>query len=222
MERPIVVGAPIELDRVGVAGGSPRLATCRDGVVIGIRPTANPSTGTFGQRYTFIEPICAKLDVTRSTTDARTGGALITLTEEDSALDWDDTAPFVGLPPTDVPDPRLTWAPQPAVTCPSRLALVGLSGTYDPVAPDDTSTAALRSLQIECAPLSLAEDDVTVTATSAGHQIVAEADDFAVAGSAQYHSVCPGGRVITRIEVASGFWLDGFVLGCSSVSQPPP
>jgi hypothetical protein len=95
--------------------------------------------------------------------------------------------------------------------------VAGLSGEYDPVAPDDTETAAIRSLFVECAPLVLSADGSTVVTGESGHQLISNADSFAASGSASYRSACAGGAVTTQIEVHAGFWLDGFVLGCSSL-----
>src|SRR5690606_2725292 len=60
--RPVLVAsAASELERVGEEGGEPHLGVCEGGVVIGIRPTANPSAAIFGERVTFVEPICGRL-----------------------------------------------------------------------------------------------------------------------------------------------------------------
>jgi len=98
--------------------------------------------------------------------------------------------------------------------------LVGVSGEYDPVAPDDAESAAIRSLVIECAPLLLASDGSGVSAAVAGHQRISQADSFAIPGAASYESSCESGSVVTQIHVDSGFWLDGFVLGCSRLRSP--
>jgi hypothetical protein len=94
---------------------------------------------------------------------------------------------------------------------------VGLSGEYDPVAPDVMNTSAIRSLFVECAPLLLAPNGIDVSADAAGHQLISNADAFAVRGAVTYRSSCEGGAVMTQILVHAGFWLDGFVLGCSSL-----
>jgi hypothetical protein len=96
-----------------------------------------------------------------------------------------------------------------------------LSGQYDPVAPDDTSSDAIRSLVIECAPLVLSSNGVDVDAAAAGHQRISQADSFAIPGTAGYESRCEAGAVVTQIHVDSGFWLDGFVLGCSRLRSTP-
>jgi hypothetical protein len=85
------------------------------------------------------------------------------------------------------------------------------------VAPDVTNTSAIRSLFVECAPLLLAQNGIDVTADEAGHQLISNADSFAVRGDATYRSSCEGGAVTTQIQVHAGFWLDGFVLGCSTL-----
>jgi len=219
--RPVVAeGSASDLERVGVDGGQPRLGTCREGVVIGVRPTANPTEATFGQRLTFIEPICGKV-YRGPANEADPSGASITLIPDDSILNWDATGTFQGLPPTQVPDPRVTWVVQPATRCPETApVLVGLSGEYDPVAPDDTETSAIRSLVIECAPLVVATDGVEVSAADSGHQLILQADSFTASGEVAYHSFCEGGSVVTQIQISAGFWLDGFVLGCSSLRSP--
>jgi hypothetical protein len=216
--RPVVIDGPlVELERVGVDGGQPHLGVCEGGVVIGIRPTANPSEEVFGQRITFIEPICGKVnDVSDDG-----GGAPVTLIADESLLSWAVTGDFQGAPVTEVPDPRLTWVTQPATICPEAApVLVGLTGQYDPIAPDSTTTAAVRSVVIECAPLVVGPNGVDVVATSSGHQLISQADSFAASGDAAYRSICGGGSVTTQIQISAGFWLDGFVLGCSGLRSP--
>jgi hypothetical protein len=216
-----VDGPAAELERVGVDGGQPRLGACQGGVVIGVRQTANPSEEVFGQRLTFIEPICGKVYADPATNDADPAAARITVIADDSILNWDATGDFQGLPPTEVPDPRVIWVAQPATLCPETApVLVGLSGEYDPVAPDVTDTSAIRSLVIECAPLVVATDGVGVGAADSGHQLIVQADSFTANGGATYHSFCAGGSVVTQFQVSAGFWLDGFVLGCSSLHSP--
>jgi hypothetical protein len=189
------------------------LGSCREGLVIGIRSTANPSEEVFGQRITFIEPICAQA----FNTPARS----VTLLRNESILAWDETGDFLGVPPTEVPDPRLIWVPQPDTLCPeSAPVLVGLSGEYDPIAPDSVDTAAIRSFVIECAPLVVAPNGIDVSAADSGHQLISQADGFAAIGTDVYTAACEGGGVMTTILVHSGFWLDGFVLGCSNLRSP--
>jgi hypothetical protein len=208
----VVDGAPAELPRLGVAGGSPRLGVCQGGFIIGVRTTANPSLEIFGQRLTFVEPICG-------TALHHTSGDLagtISVTRDDALVDWSVTDGFLGLPTSIVPDPRLIWVPQPETLCPEDTpAVVGFSGEYDPIAPDVVDTAAIRSLFIECAPLALASNGIDVVADEAGHQLVSHADSFGVSGGSTYRSACEGGAVTTQVLVHAGFWLDGFVLGCS-------
>jgi hypothetical protein len=212
--RPVVVaGATVELPLLGVAGGDPRLGVCQGGLVIGVRTTANPSEEVFGQRLTFIEPICGKALQQRPSSDP---AGTIGVTRDDSLIDWATTDLFFGVPPTEVPDPRLVWVPQPATVCPEATpVVVGLSGEYDPVAPDVMDTAAIRSLFIECAPLQIAANGSDVVAADSGHQLISNADSFAATGTATYRSACEGGAVTTQFQVHAGFWLDGFALGCS-------
>jgi hypothetical protein len=216
--RPVVVEGPAaELPRLGIAGGDPRLGLCQGGVVMGVRTTANPSQEVFGQRLTFIEPICGKALHQRLDPVGDPLG-MVSVTRDDSLVAWSATDGFLGIPSTEVPDPRLLWVQQPATICPEAApVVVGLSGEYDPVAPDVVDTAAIRSLFIECAPLSLAPNGIDVVASESGHQVISHADSFAVAGEATYRSACGGGAVTTQIMVHAGFWLDGFVLGCSSL-----
>jgi hypothetical protein len=213
-----VVDAPSQLELVGKVGGGPRLGTCQGGVVVGVRATANPSTEQFGQRLIFIEPLCASASVTG---DPASPG--IRLTRDDAIVNWSTSDPFLGVPSTQVPDSRLVWVPQPPAFCPDTApVLVGLSGQYDPIAPDDTETAALRSLVIECAPLALAENGVDLGVAAAGHLLISQADNFSASGSDTYRSSCAEGNAVTQILLHSGFWLDGFVLGCSSLRAPRP
>jgi len=110
----------------------------------------------------------------------------------------------------------LIWVVQPTTLCPEAApVLVGLSGQYDPIAPDYPSSDAIRSLVIECAPLVIAPNEIDIVAATAGHQLISQADGFATTGTATYQSSCPGGSVVTQIHVDAGYWLDGFVLGCS-------
>jgi hypothetical protein len=207
-------GSAAELPRLGIEGGEPRLGICEGGVVIGVRTTANPSEEIFGQRLTFIEPVCGKAlhDPIGDPSGA------ISVTRDDSMIAWAATDGFLGVPETEVPDPRLIWVLQPATVCPEATpVVVGLSGEYDPVAPDVMDTAAIRSVFIECAPLILAPNGIDVAAGESGRQLIAHADSFAVGGAAAYRSACEGGAVTTQIKVHAGFWLDGFVLGCSSL-----
>jgi len=223
----VVAGPAVELELLGVAEGEPRLGVCQGGVVIGVRPTANPSEETFGQRITFIEPICGKmlqyspepLGTAAGTTAAGTTAAgTIRVTRDDALVAWSETDGFQGVPPTEVPDPSLIWVLQPATVCPEATpVVVGLSGEYDPVAPDVMNTSAVRSLFVECAPLLLAPNGIDVVADESGHQLISNADSFAVGGGARYRSSCPGGAVTTQIQVHAGFWLDGFALGCSAL-----
>jgi hypothetical protein len=217
LPRPVLAGPAAELPRLGVEGGDPRLGVCRGGLVIGVRTTANPSEEVFGQRLTFIEPICGKALQLPPQPGDGTSGAL-SVTRDDALLDWAVTDGFLGVPATTVPDSRLVWLPQPATVCPaSTPVVVGLSGEYDPVAPDVVDTDAIRSLFLECAPLLLSADGSAVVAGEAGHQLISNADSFAASGSANYRSACADGAVTTQIKVHAGFWLDGFVLGCSSL-----
>lgn len=213
--RPVLVDGPVAtLERIGVDGGGPRRGACEPGIVIGVRPTANPSTEQFGQRLTFVEPICGS-----ARADAESGA--IRVTRDDALLRWDTSGEFEGEPITDVPDERLIWVPQPETFCPeSAPALVGLSGEYDPIAPDSTTTAAIRSLVIECAPLLVTENGIDVSADAVGHQLISRADSFSTSGEAAYRSACDGGAVITQLQLHAGFWLDGFVLGCALLRSP--
>jgi hypothetical protein len=217
LPRPVVVDGPVStLERVGVEGGQPRLGLCEQGFVIGVRPTANPLEETFGQRVTFIEPICGSAQG-----DSASGA--IQVVRNDSILRWESSGDFQGVPTTEVPDERLSWVPQPETTCPQTApVLVGLSGEYDSVAPDASDSAVIRSLVIECAPLVVAPNGVDVAADAAGHQLISRADSFAASGAENYDSACDGGAVITQLQLHAGFWLDGFVLGCSSLRSPLP
>jgi hypothetical protein len=209
-----VVGPASELERVGVVGGGPRFGVCAEGVAIGVQPTANPSPEVFGQRLTFIELICGHVSL-------EPAGLSLAVVRDDSMLTWDTTPPLEGPPSREVPDPRVTWVLQPATLCPEAApVLVGLSGQYDPVAPDDTSSDAIRSLVIECAPLVVAPNAVDIEAAAAGHQRISQADSFAIPGTASYDSSCEAGSVVTQIHIDSGFWLDGFVLGCARLRSP--
>jgi hypothetical protein len=212
--RPVVADGAAELERIGVVGGSPRLGRCEGGVIVGIRPTANPREGVFGERVTFVEPICGTASKDPST-------ATVAVFRDESVLVWDATEPFQGQPPTEVPDERLLWEVQPETLCPETApVLVGLSGEYDPVAPDAADSAVIRSLVIECAPLVVAPNGLDVGASGSGHQFISQADTFAANGSDTYVSFCESGSVTTQILNHSGFWLDGFVLGCSGLRSP--
>jgi hypothetical protein len=213
----VVEGPAAELPQLGIAGGDPRLGICQDGVVIGVRTTANPSEAVFGQRLTFIEPVCGKALHHRPDPVGDPSGT-ISVTRDDSIVAWAATDGFLGVPATEVPDPGLVWVLQPPTVCPETTpVVVGLSGEYDPVAPDVMNTAAIRSLFIECAPLMLAPNGIDVVAGESGRQVLSHPDSFAVGGVATYRSVCEGGAVTTQMKVHAGFWLDGFVLGCSSL-----
>lgn len=212
--RPVDVEPPSPLGLVGFEGGGPRLGTCQDGILIGIRPTANPSTDTFGQRLVFLEPICARATLLATAT----APARLELTRDDALLSWDATEPLLGPPTWEVPDERLVWVPQPETLCPAAApAVVGLSGAYDPPAEDGSATASIRSLVLECAPLAVASDGSEVAAVAEGHLLVSRPDSFSAPGPAQYRSACEGGSVLSQLLVHSGFWLDGFVLGCSQL-----
>jgi hypothetical protein len=214
--RPILVDAPTPLDLVGKVGGGPRLGTCQGGIVVGVRATANPSTETFGQRLAFIEPLCAS-----ATVSGDPASPAITIRRDDALVNWSTSEPFLGVPSLEVPDMRLVWVPHPPAFCPdSAPVLVGLSGQYDPIAPDDTETSALRSLVIECAPLALAANGVDLEIAAAGHLLISQADNFSASGSETYRSTCPEGAAVTQMQLHSGFWLDGFVLGCSGLRAP--
>jgi hypothetical protein len=221
LPRPVLVDDPAaQLELIGHEGGSPRLASCEGGVLIGVRPTANPSEEIFGQRIAFLEPVCGTASLVPA--DPATAALeRIVLVRDDAVVSWSDTEPFIGLPDLTVPDDRLIWVTQPETLCPDTApVLVGLSGEYDPVAPDATDTAAIRSLVIECAPLVAAPDGVGVGAALSGHQFISQADSFAIGGSDSYQSSCQGGSVMTQLLVHAGFWLDGFVVGCSSLRSP--
>ena len=213
--RPVIVEGPVAtLERVGFDGGGPRRGACDPGIVIGVRPTANPNEDGFGQRLTFVEPICgaAQVDVE--------GGA-IRVMRDDSLLRWDTSGDFEGEPSFAVPDERLLWVQQPEAFCPETApALVGLSGEYDPVGVEAADTAVIRSLVIECAPLVVAESGVDVAADAGGHQLISRADSFSASGEEGYRSACDGGTVITELQLHAGFWLDGFVLGCAGLRSP--
>jgi hypothetical protein len=216
VSRPIVVDAPSQLDLVGTVGGGPRLGTCQGGVVVGVRATANPSTEPFGQRLTFIEPLCASAIVTGDP-----ASPTITLTRDAAIVNWSTSDPFLGVPSAEVPDTRLVWVAQPPAFCPdSAPVLVGLSGQYDPIAPDDAASSALRSLVIECAPLALAANGVDLAVATSGHLLISQADNFSASGSDSYRSSCAEGNAVTQLLLHSGFWLDGFVLGCSALRAP--
>jgi hypothetical protein len=219
--RPVrVTGAAAELELVGGEGGQPHLGVCEGGVVIGVRPTANPSEEVFGQRVTLVEPICGTLMLEPGTPGDPASGR-VRVVPDNEILMWPVTDVLQGPPPTEVPDPRLVWVAQPPTSCPEAApVLVGLSGEYDPTAPDVSDTAAIRSVVIECAPLVVEPDGIGVTASALGRQLIARGDSFAADGAADYASSCPGGAVITQILVNAGFWLDGFVLGCSGLASP--
>jgi hypothetical protein len=213
--RDVVTDGPVAvLPLLGVAGGDPRLGVCAGGVVVGVRTTANPSLDVFGQRVTFVEPLCGS--VVREPASAPATDTL-RVTRDDSLVAWAATDGFFGLPPTEVPDPSLVWVRQPETLCPEAAPVViGLSGEYDPIVPDVVpDTAAVRSLFIECAPLVVAPDGVAVVAGATGHQLIT--NSFASPGASSYRSACDDGAVTTQIQVHAGFWLDGFLLGCSSL-----
>jgi hypothetical protein len=218
--RPIVADSLVaELERVGVDEGGPRRGSCAGGLIIGIRPTLNPREELFGQRLTFIEPICARAAHLPGAGLADPTGASITLVRDDAIVNWDE-GDFLGIPPTEEPDPRVTFVVQPETLCPERApVLVGLSGQYDPIAPDSSTTAAFRSLVIECAPLVVADNGVDVGASDSGHELISQAQSFP-GGEAAYASSCEGGSVMTAMVVHAGFWLDGFELRCSSLLSP--
>jgi hypothetical protein len=216
--RPVVVEPPSLLELVGFNGGGPRLGTCQEGIVIGVRPTANPNTDAFGQRLTFVEPICGSVALQAPGAAQAPLEATLTLQREDVRLRWDATEPMLGPPSTEVPDERVLWVTQPEALCPETApALVGLSGAYDPAADDGSVTATIRSVVLECAPLVVADNGRDVTAAVEGHLLISRADSFAASGSANYRSACEGGTVLSQLLVHSGFWLDGFVLGCSNL-----
>jgi hypothetical protein len=218
--RQIVVDSLVaELDRVGVDEGGPRRGSCAGGIIVGVRPTGNPREEVFGQRFTFIEPICARASHLPAAGLADPAGAIITLLRDDAIVNW-DAGDFLGVPPTEEPDPRVTFVAQPELFCPEAApVLVGLSGQYDPIAPDSTTTSAFRSLVIECAPLVLGDNGVDVRASDSGHQLISQVVSFP-GGEAAYASSCGGGSVLTAMVVHAGFWLDGFELGCSSLLSP--
>jgi len=221
LPRPVVVEVPAPLALVGVEGGDPRRGTCQGSIAIGVRPSANPSMDVFGQRLTFIEPICGQATLRPAGDATAPSSASIQLSRDNSLLSWDTTAPFLGLPSSEVPDSRLVWVVQPEALCPDAApALVGLSGSYDPTAPDSSTTDAIRSLVIECAPLVIAPNGIDVSAAATGHQLISQADSFAAIGTASYRSACEGGSVATQFLIHSGFWLDGFVIGCSALRSP--
>lgn len=221
--RDVVADGPATLlSLLGVVGGDPRLGVCAGGVVVGVRTTANPSTEVFGQRLTFVEPICGTVLSDTAVSDPPSqpddASGTVRVTRDDALVEWAVTDGFFGLPATEVPDPRLVWVAQPETVCPEATpVVVGLSGEYDPVAPDVPDTAAIRSLFIECAPLVVAPDGSAVVASAAGHQRVSNAESFASPGASSYRSACEGGAVTSQIQVHAGFWLDGFVLGCSTL-----
>jgi hypothetical protein len=145
-------------------------------------------------------------------------GVSLALIRDDALLSWDATEPMLGAPSWEVPDERLIWVPQPETVCPDTApALVGLTGAYDPAPEDGSATAILRSLVLECAPLTLADNGEDVNAAVDGHLLISRPDTFAATGSGEYRSACEGGSVLTQLLVHSGFWLDGFVLGCSAL-----
>jgi hypothetical protein len=218
-DRPVLVdGAAAELERVGAEGGQPHLGICEGGVVIGIRPTANPGEDVFGQRVTLVEPLCGTLQLSPGIS-GDPASSRVNVVPDDAILIWPVTDILQGPPVTEVPDERLTWVTQPATLCPDAApVLVGLSGEYDPATPE--STATIRSVVIECAPLVVGPDGIQVSASDLGRQFITRADSFAADGTAEYASSCTGGAVTTQILVHAGFWLDGFVLGCSSLASP--
>jgi hypothetical protein len=220
-DRPVLVhGAAAELERVGEEGGQPHLGICERGVVIGIRPTANPGDAVFGQRVTLVEPLCGTLVLTPGSS-GDPASSRVRVVPDDAILTWPVTDILQGPPVTEVPDDRLIWVTQPPTLCPDAApVLVGLSGEYDPAAPDSTVTSAIRSVVIECAPLMVGPDGIQVSASDLGRQFITRADSFAADGTAEYASSCTGGAVTTQILVHAGFWLDGFVIGCSSLASP--
>jgi hypothetical protein len=215
----LVRGSAAELDRIGEEGGQPHLGICEGGVIIGIRPTANPSDEVFGQRVTLVEPVCGTLTLQPGTPEDPADRVRVVADER--LLMWPMTDVLQGPPVTEIPDPRLVWVVQPPTLCPeSAPVLVGLAGEYDPSAPDSTNTAAIRSVVLECAPLVVGPDGIGVSASELGRQLITRDDSFAAEGAADYASSCAGGTVATQLLVHAGFWLDGFVLGCSSLMSP--
>lgn len=219
-ERPVLVeGPPAPLELVGFIGGEPYLGACQGGVVIGVQPTANPEPGVFGERLTFIEPICGAL-VHHPGSNAG-GDGVVRVTRADALLDWSSTEPFLGEPPRESPDERVIWQLQPAALCPEAApVLVGLRGQFNAPVPDTGTTAVFRSLTLECAPLIVADNGIDIVASPSERQLVARVDSFAAAGPAAYQATCEEGRVPTQLLVHAGFWLDGFVLECASLRSP--
>ena len=220
--RPVLVDGPVSaLDRVGVDGGGPRLGVCAGGFVIGVKPTANPSDQFGGLRLTFVAPICGTAISNPARLLGLSAEPRIAVTRNDAILAWNETEDFLGLPSTEPPDPALVWDEQPETVCPEFApALVGFVGKYDPSAPDSEATAAIRSLSIECAPLLVDDSGLNVFAADSGHTVVSNLDSFAADGSDDYESSCADGAVVTDVLLHSGYWLDGFELGCSALRSP--
>lgn len=218
--RPVVaLGEVALLARIGEEGGAPHLGRCDGGVAIGLRATANPSDGVFGERVTLIEPICGTLLLHPAAADSASGR--IVVVPDDAILSWPVTDVLQGPPVREVPDARLVWELQPPTLCPEAApVLVGLSGDYEPRPPGSLATAIVRSVVIECAPLVVGPDGVEVSASASDHEWIAQGDNFAADGSDVYASSCTDGAVTTQILVHAGYWLDGFTLGCSSLASP--
>jgi len=217
--RPVVVDVPlVELALVGTGGGEERLGACRDGVLIGLRQVANPNPGQWGERITFVEPICARLyDLPPVAPDP--SGARVTVAQDDTRVVW--SAPVVVPAPPDyaAPPEGVVWTPLEPLLCPpSAPVVVGLYGQYD-VAPDDDRTSIFPWMALECAPLSVTRDGIDVVAGAAQEYMIEQTATFPWIGETPYESLCPPGAVATQLRLYSGYWLDGYRLGCATVRR---
>jgi hypothetical protein len=186
--------------------------------LIGLRQVANPNPGQWGERITFVEPLCARLyDLPPIASDP--SGARVAVTQDDTRVVW--SAPVVVPAPPDyaAPPAGVVWTPLAPLLCPpSAPVVVGLFGQYD-VAPDDDRTSMFPWMALECAPLAVARDGIDVIAGAAQEYIIEQTATYPWLGPTPYESLCPPGAVATQLRLNSGYWLDGFRLGCNTIRR---
>lgn len=166
--------------------------------MIGVDYRYNAGGQTFPDRLTFVAPTCASLSLPGTELELEPGAA-VAWTQPD-----DDGA-------------AMSADPSHPLRCPAGYVVVGFDVTTD-ARPEGNPVVVVRSLSLDCAPLSLNAEtsEVTVGSIVSIHsEGIAPRD-----GVLAFPADCPDARVAAGIVLHSDSFVEDFGLQCASLTWP--